>query len=328
MACSEAVAAVLPFNLCLISKELTIDSFNGVKPVHSGRRGAQRDVVHLASAATHQMHGFGPRDQDDFWLFHPKTIILVAIKVTEQLHGFNWTPVALQAGWSRLLDFVMFHSWSIRPRREACLATNAKNRSNGSIVSSFGISTVTRLGTAQATAQSVCFARTLAAGDVVILDNLGSHKGKAARTAIRKAGAHILFLPAYSPDLNAIEQVFAKLKHLMRHALPRTIKAAWQKVGHLLIASNQLNARTTLQTQNMLPYENNMLTATAVTITQNRRPAAPVEGGCLVCWFGSRREHNEQSASLVGDLPLPSSSQKRQWYQIKSSLLHTTLLPA
>ncbi len=75
---------------------------------------------------------------------------------------------------------------------------------------------------------------TLAAGDVVILDNLGSHKGKAARTAIRKAGAHILFLPAYSPDLNPIEQVFAKLKHLMRHAQPRTIEATWQKVGDLL----------------------------------------------------------------------------------------------
>lgn len=75
---------------------------------------------------------------------------------------------------------------------------------------------------------------TLAAGDVVILDNLGSHKGKAARQAIRKAGAHILFLPAYSPDLNPIEQVFAKLKHLMRHAQPRTVEATWQKVGDLL----------------------------------------------------------------------------------------------
>lgn len=75
---------------------------------------------------------------------------------------------------------------------------------------------------------------TLAAGDVVILDNLGSHKGKAARKAIRKAGAHILFLPAYSPDLNPIKQVFAKLKHLMRHAQPRTVEVTWQKVGDLL----------------------------------------------------------------------------------------------
>jgi transposase len=55
---------------------------------------------------------------------------------------------------------------------------------------------------------------TLAKGDVVILDNLGSHKGQAARRAIRAAGAHLLFLPPYSPDLNPIEQLFAKLKHL------------------------------------------------------------------------------------------------------------------
>jgi transposase len=75
---------------------------------------------------------------------------------------------------------------------------------------------------------------TLAKGDVVILDNLGSHKGKAARHAIRQAGAHLLFLPAYSPDLNPIEQLFAKLKHLMRKAEPRTIEETWRKVGHLL----------------------------------------------------------------------------------------------
>jgi transposase len=55
---------------------------------------------------------------------------------------------------------------------------------------------------------------TLAPGDVVILDNLGSHKGQAVRSAIRAAGAKILFLPPYSPDINPIEQVFAKLKHL------------------------------------------------------------------------------------------------------------------
>jgi transposase len=74
----------------------------------------------------------------------------------------------------------------------------------------------------------------LAKGDVVILDNLGSHKGKPARAAIRATGAHLLFLPPYSPDLNPIEQVFAKLKHLMRAAEPRTIEATWRKAGELL----------------------------------------------------------------------------------------------
>src|SRR5260370_19343834 len=57
---------------------------------------------------------------------------------------------------------------------------------------------------------------TLKPGDVVILDNLGSHKGKVVRKAIRDVGAPLLFLPKYSPDLNPIEQVFAKFKTLRR----------------------------------------------------------------------------------------------------------------
>ncbi len=77
-------------------------------------------------------------------------------------------------------------------------------------------------------------APTLVKGDAVILDNLGSHKGRRARDLIRATGAHLLFLPPYSPDLNPIEQVFAKLKHLMRDAEPRTIEATWRKAGDLL----------------------------------------------------------------------------------------------
>jgi transposase len=75
---------------------------------------------------------------------------------------------------------------------------------------------------------------TLAPGDIVVLDNLGSHKGSSTRRAIRHAGAHLLFLPPYSPDLNPIEQLFAKLKHLMRAAQPRTVEATWRKVAALL----------------------------------------------------------------------------------------------
>jgi transposase len=77
-------------------------------------------------------------------------------------------------------------------------------------------------------------APTLQPGDLVILDNLGSHKGKAARQAIRNTGAHLLFLPPYSPDLNPIEQLFAKLKHLMRKAEERAHEATWRRVGQLL----------------------------------------------------------------------------------------------
>ena len=62
-------------------------------------------------------------------------------------------------------------------------------------------------------------------GDIVIFDNLGSHKGKSARNAIRAKGAHLMFLPPYSPDLNPLEQVFAKLKHLIRAAEPRDVEA-------------------------------------------------------------------------------------------------------
>jgi len=75
---------------------------------------------------------------------------------------------------------------------------------------------------------------TLKPDDVVVLDNLGSHKGKAARQAVRDAGARLLFLPAYSPDLNPIEQVFAKLKTLLRKADARTIAETWHSAGNVL----------------------------------------------------------------------------------------------
>jgi len=70
--------------------------------------------------------------------------------------------------------------------------------------------------------------------DLVILDNLGSHKGKAVRACIRAARAHLVFLPPYSPDLNPIEKVFAKLKHLLRKAKGRSIEDAWRRIGTLL----------------------------------------------------------------------------------------------
>jgi transposase len=77
-------------------------------------------------------------------------------------------------------------------------------------------------------------APTLKPGDIVVMDNLGSHKGNAIRAAIRNQGARLLFLPPYSPDLNPIEQMFAKLKHLMRKAAERTVEATWRRIGTLL----------------------------------------------------------------------------------------------
>jgi transposase len=75
---------------------------------------------------------------------------------------------------------------------------------------------------------------TLKPGDVVVLDNLGSHKSNAVRQAIRTVGAKRIFLPKYSPDLNPIEQVFAKLKTLLRKAAPRSTDDVCAAIGQLL----------------------------------------------------------------------------------------------
>jgi transposase len=75
---------------------------------------------------------------------------------------------------------------------------------------------------------------TLSPGDIVVMDNLGSHKSHAVRHLIRSAGAKLFFLPRYSPDLNPIEQVFAKLKTLLRRTDPRTIDQTWRGIGALL----------------------------------------------------------------------------------------------
>ena len=75
---------------------------------------------------------------------------------------------------------------------------------------------------------------TLSPGDVVIMDNLGSHRGKAVRQAIRQAGAKLIFLPKYSPDLNPIEQVFSKLKHLLRRTQARSYDGLLAAIAELL----------------------------------------------------------------------------------------------
>ena len=75
---------------------------------------------------------------------------------------------------------------------------------------------------------------TLSPGDVVIMDNLGSHRGKAVRQAIREAGAKLIFLPKYSPDLNPIEQVFSKLKHMLRRAQARSYDGLMGAIAELL----------------------------------------------------------------------------------------------
>jgi transposase len=79
-------------------------------------------------------------------------------------------------------------------------------------------------------------APTLAPGDIVIMDNLPSHKVAGVREAIEARGASLIYLPPYSPDLNPIEQAFAKLKALLRKAAPRTVEALWTVIGEALSA--------------------------------------------------------------------------------------------
>jgi len=75
-------------------------------------------------------------------------------------------------------------------------------------------------------------------GDIVIMDNLGSHKAATVRQAIQAAGARLWYLPPYSPDLNPIEQTFAKIKHWMRMAQKRTVEDTWRHLGQLLKTIN------------------------------------------------------------------------------------------
>jgi transposase len=75
---------------------------------------------------------------------------------------------------------------------------------------------------------------TLRAGDIVILDNLSSHKVEGVQQAIAAVGATVLYLPPYSPDLNPIEKLFSKLKTLLRKAATRTTEELWKEIGKLL----------------------------------------------------------------------------------------------
>lgn len=88
---------------------------------------------------------------------------------------------------------------------------------------------------------------TLAEGDIVIMDNLNSHKVAGVREAIEGAKATLVYLPPYSPDLNPIEQVFAKLKSLLRSAAERTVEGLWKLCGQLTEAFPEHECRNYLK---------------------------------------------------------------------------------
>jgi len=84
-----------------------------------------------------------------------------------------------------------------------------------------------------------CLVPALRPGDVVIADNLSSHKVRGIREAVAGVGATLLYLPPYSPDLNPIEKFFAKLKALLRKAATRSVDALWNEIGTLLATVTQ-----------------------------------------------------------------------------------------
>ena len=77
-------------------------------------------------------------------------------------------------------------------------------------------------------------APTLQVGDIVVMDNLSSHKGPKVRALIEAVGAKLLYLPPYSPDFNPIEKLFSKLKAMLRKAAERTVDGLWRVIGQCL----------------------------------------------------------------------------------------------
>jgi transposase len=96
----------------------------------------------------------------------------------------------------------------------------------------------------------------LKAGDIVVMDNLGSHKGAEVRRLIRSVGARAWFLPPYSPDLNPIEQSFAKIKHAMRAAQERTVEAVTRRAGLIVEAISQSECRNYFRNAGYVSAEN------------------------------------------------------------------------
>ena len=160
-------------------------------------------------------------------------------------------------------------------------------------------------------------APTLNPGDIVVLDNLRSHKGAAIRATIRAAGAKLFFLPPYSPDLNPIEQVFAKLKHLMRNAAERTVETTWRRIGSSLPDFYPPNAQTTSGTPDMLPYESSRhLTSLAMSkvTTMSGLKSRRMHIAHMNCHTGpSRYVLNPDSAA-----DLVNSRKRYEWRRVRN----------
>ena len=102
-------------------------------------------------------------------------------------------------------------------------------------------------------------APTLAPGDIVVMDNLPAHKVKGVAQAIAARGAELRYLPPYSPDLNPIEQMFAKLKALLRKVAARSVDKLWDTIGLLLDAFSATECRNYLRNSGYGPSQREML---------------------------------------------------------------------
>lgn len=138
------------------------------------------------------------------------------------------TNMAKTTGWAprgqRLVDHTPFGHW----RTQTFVAALRHNRLDAPWVIDGTMNRVTF-----DTYVETQLAPTLSKGDVVILDNLSSHKSARAAAVLRDVGAWFLFLPPYSPDLNPIEMAFSKLKTLIRKAAARNYETLWNAVGHV-----------------------------------------------------------------------------------------------
>jgi transposase len=143
------------------------------------------------------------------------------------------TAMTRLSGWSprgeRLVDAAPFGHW----KTTTCATTVVAGLRASGIIAPFVLDGPMTGAVFRAYVEQV-LAPTLEPGDVVAMDNLAVHKVAGVQEAIRAAGASVLYLPSYSPDFNPIEQLFAKLKALLRKAAARTQNALWETIGTLL----------------------------------------------------------------------------------------------
>ena len=123
---------------------------------------------------------------------------------------------------------------------------------------------------------------TLKPGDIVIMDNLGSHKGSGVREAIEAAGASLFYLPPYSPDFNPIEKAFSKLKALLRKAAARTVESLGPQSENSSPPSRRRNAQTTSPQPGMMQSDR-------IPLSNRGKAARAVENGVRAVDTGGGR---------------------------------------